>query len=38
MDDMRAKERQREGVNRSHASPERCRRCGYRSICDQAIK
>jgi CRISPR-associated exonuclease Cas4 len=25
------------GVNRSHESSARCRRCGYRSICDQRL-
>jgi CRISPR-associated exonuclease Cas4 len=37
VDEMRRLERRRE-VDRSHDSPERCLRCGYRSICDQALK
>jgi CRISPR-associated exonuclease Cas4 len=35
--EMRQLERARE-VDRSHGSPERCLRCGYRSICEQALK
>jgi CRISPR-associated exonuclease Cas4 len=35
--EMRVQERRRE-VDRSHESPRRCLRCGYRSICDQALK
>lgn len=34
--EMRLRERQR-NVGRSHESPERCRRCAYRSRCDQAL-
>jgi CRISPR-associated exonuclease Cas4 len=35
--DMHSKERVRE-VHRSHASPSRCRRCGFNSVCDQALR
>lgn len=24
-------------INRSHQSPQRCQRCGYRSMCDQKV-
>ena len=34
--DMRAKGHRRK-INRSHQSPARCRRCGYRHICDQRL-
>ncbi|HLE14098.1 MAG TPA: PD-(D/E)XK nuclease family protein [Anaerolineales bacterium] len=35
--DMHAQERRQE-LDRSHDSAARCARCGYRSICDQAIR
>lgn len=35
--EIRADERRKE-VDRSHESPARCLRCGYRSYCDQALK
>ncbi len=28
----------RKGVDRSHESPVRCARCGYRNVCDQALE
>jgi CRISPR-associated exonuclease Cas4 len=34
--DMRIAERRAE-VNRSHEDPHRCRRCGYREMCDQRL-
>jgi CRISPR-associated exonuclease Cas4 len=34
--DMRQQER-REEIDRSHADPARCARCGYRSTCDQRL-
>jgi CRISPR-associated exonuclease Cas4 len=34
--EMRTQERRRD-VERSHDSPERCARCGFRSVCDQAL-
>lgn len=37
MDDMRQLENRRT-TDRSHESASRCRRCGYRNVCDQAIK
>jgi CRISPR-associated exonuclease Cas4 len=27
----------RQGIDRSHNSPPRCARCGYRSVCDQSL-
>jgi len=36
LDAMRSIE-QRKGVNRSHNSPQRCARCGYRDVCDQNL-
>lgn len=35
--DIRTKEKTRQGVNRSHQSEARCRRCGFRKSCDQRI-
>jgi CRISPR-associated exonuclease Cas4 len=37
MDKIRDKERNSQNVPRSHNEPQRCRRCGYRKICDQRI-
>jgi CRISPR-associated exonuclease Cas4 len=34
--EMRAQDRRRD-VERSHDSAERCARCGFRSVCDQAL-
>jgi CRISPR-associated exonuclease Cas4 len=34
--EMRRDER-REAVNRSHAVPARCAKCGYRNVCDEKI-
>ncbi len=34
--DIRAQERKR-SVNRAHENPARCKRCGYRTTCDQVI-
>jgi CRISPR-associated exonuclease Cas4 len=34
--DIRSNERRR-GLDRSHQSSNRCHRCGYNSICDQAL-
>ena len=34
--ELRAKEG-RKPLNRSHDSPGRCRRCGYRTLCDQSL-
>ena len=36
LDAMRAAERLKT-VNRSHNAPQRCARCGYRSVCDQNL-
>ncbi len=36
LDAMRAAEHRKE-VNRSHNSPQRCARCGYRDVCDQNL-
>lgn len=35
--DIRHQERSKD-VLRSHTSPARCSRCGFRSVCDQALK
>ncbi len=35
--DIRAKEKHKKGVNRSHQSEARCRRCGFRKVCDQRL-
>lgn len=35
--DMRQQEHAKD-VPRSHASPARCLRCGFRAVCDQALK
>src|SRR3990172_6771100 len=35
--EMRSQERRRD-VERSHNSPQRCARCGFRSVCDQALR
>lgn len=37
LDEMRSQERRKE-VSRSHESPARCSHCGYRSVCDQALR
>jgi CRISPR-associated exonuclease Cas4 len=37
LDTMRSKSNSRE-IQRSHNSPARCRRCGFSSICDQALR
>ena len=37
LEEMRAQDRRKE-IHRSHDSPARCSRCGYRSICDQALR
>ena len=36
LSEMHARER-RTDLSRSHQFPERCRGCGYRSICDQSL-
>jgi CRISPR-associated exonuclease Cas4 len=36
LSDMRAQERLKD-VSRSHNEPARCRGCGYRNTCDQAM-
>jgi CRISPR-associated exonuclease Cas4 len=35
--DMRQNENKKD-IRRSHASPARCQRCGFRTMCDQALK
>jgi CRISPR-associated exonuclease Cas4 len=35
---MTAMQAQRKEAARSHESPQRCNRCGFRSICDQALR
>lgn len=37
LDEMRAQDRHKD-VQRSHDFAARCSRCGYRSICDQALR
>ena len=37
LDEIRSQERSQE-VGRSHNQPARCARCGFRSICDQALR
>jgi CRISPR-associated exonuclease Cas4 len=36
LDEIHAMQRRKE-VNRSHESPARCSRCGYRHVCDQRL-
>lgn len=36
LEGMRSSEHRKE-VNRSHNSPQRCARCGYREVCDQSL-
>lgn len=36
LETMRAQEK-RGNVNRSHEDPARCRKCGFRSVCDQKL-
>lgn len=35
--DMREKEKRKDSVARSHESEARCRRCGFRKVCDQRL-
>ena len=37
LEEIRAQDRRKE-IQRSHDSPARCSRCGYRSICEQALR
>ncbi len=37
LEEMRDQDRRKE-IQRSHDSPARCSRCGYRSICEQALR
>lgn len=37
LEEMRLQDRRKE-VHRSHDTPARCLACGYRSLCDQALK
>lgn len=36
LEEMRMAQRRKE-IHRSHASPARCRRCGYRSVCEEKL-
>lgn len=35
--EIRQKDKEKDGVSRSHSSSSRCRSCGYRSICDERL-
>ncbi len=37
LEEIRDQDRRKE-IQRSHDSPARCNRCGYRSICEQALR
>lgn len=38
LEEMRSADNRKHHPNRSHNSPARCARCGFRSLCDQRLK